>query len=93
MWGQSWANVYDLVYTPDNPNTSSGIDLTKILEEKNIDEIEMMEIAENFFHLTWFPSTSRNFLGEISFFKTTRSIALFVMHLHGILMRMQMTLE
>ena len=48
MWGQSWANVYDLVYTPDNPNASSGIDLTKILEEKNIDEIEMTKIAENF---------------------------------------------
>ena len=49
MWGQSWANVYDLVYAPDNPNASSGIDLTKILEEKNIDEIEMTKIAENFF--------------------------------------------
>ena len=49
MWGQSWANVYDLVYTPDNPNASSGIDLTKILKEKNIDEIEMTKIAENFF--------------------------------------------
>jgi len=49
MWGQSWANVYDLVYTPDNPNASSGIDLTKILKEKNIDEIEMTRIAENFF--------------------------------------------
>ncbi|MDA9131089.1 M2 family metallopeptidase [Gammaproteobacteria bacterium] len=49
MWGQSWANVYDLVYTPDNPNASSGIDLTNILEEKNIDEIEMTKIAENFF--------------------------------------------
>ena len=49
MWGQSWANVYDLVYTPDNPNASSAIDLTKILEEKNIDEIEMTKIAENFF--------------------------------------------
>ena len=49
MWGQSWANVYDLVYTPDNLNASSAIDLTKILEEKNIDEIEMTKIAENFF--------------------------------------------
>ena len=58
MWGQSWANVYDLVYTPDNPNASSGIDLTKILEEKNIDEIEMTKIAENFFHLTWFSTAA-----------------------------------
>ncbi|MDB4120691.1 M2 family metallopeptidase [Gammaproteobacteria bacterium] len=49
MWGQSWANVYDLVYTPDNLTVSSGIDLTRILEEKNIDEIEMTKIAENFF--------------------------------------------
>ena len=49
MWGQSWANIYDLVYTPDNLNSSTEIDLTKILEEKDIDEIKMVEIAENFF--------------------------------------------
>ena len=40
------------------PMHSSGIDLTKILEEKNIDEIEMMEIAENFFISLGFPATA-----------------------------------
>ena len=49
MWGQSWANIYDLVYTPDNPSASPSINLTKILEKKEVDEIEMVKIAENFF--------------------------------------------
>ena len=69
MWGQSWANVYDLVYTPDNPNASSGIDLTKILEEKNIDEIEMTKIAENFFISLGFQSLPDTFRERSLFIK------------------------
>ncbi|MDA9258402.1 M2 family metallopeptidase [Gammaproteobacteria bacterium] len=69
MWGQSWANVYDLVYTPDNPNASSGIDLTKILEEKNIDEIEMTKIAENFFISLGFQSLPDTFWERSLFVK------------------------
>ena len=49
MWGQSWSNIYDLVYKPENIKADSEINLTKILAEKDIDEIEMVEIAENFF--------------------------------------------
>jgi peptidyl-dipeptidase A len=69
MWGQSWANVYDLVYTSDNPNASSGIDLTKILEEKNIDEIEMTKIAENFFISLGFQSLPDTFWERSLFVK------------------------
>ena len=69
MWGQSWSNVYDLVYTPDNPNTSSSIDLTKILEEKNIDEMEMMRIAENFFISLGFESLPETFWERSLFVK------------------------
>jgi peptidyl-dipeptidase A len=47
MWGQSWSNIYDLVY-PSSTETSS-VDVTKIIEEKNISEIEMVEYAEDFF--------------------------------------------
>ena len=69
MWGQSWSNVYDLVYTPDNPNKSSSIDLTKILEEKNIDEMEMMRIAENFFISLGFESLPETFWERSLFVK------------------------
>ena len=47
MWGQSWANIYDIVFE-ENPNAES-IDLTSIIQERNLTEIEMVEIAEDFF--------------------------------------------
>ncbi len=47
MWAQSWANVYDLVY--EEPATASSIDLTQIINDKNLSEVEMVEISENFF--------------------------------------------
>ena len=47
MWGQSWSNIYDIVFE-ENPNTES-IDLTSIIQERDLTEIEMVEIAEDFF--------------------------------------------
>ena len=47
MWGQSWSNIYDLVYTEGSK--SSSIDVTKIINDKEINEIEMVEYAEDFF--------------------------------------------
>ena len=47
MWGQSWSNIYDLVYTEESQQQS--VDVTKIIEEKGLDEIEMVEYAEDFF--------------------------------------------
>ena len=47
MWAQSWANVYDLVFE-ENPN-SKPIDLTKVINDRGMTEIEMVEVAEEFF--------------------------------------------
>ena len=47
MWGQSWSNIYDLVYTEESQQNS--VDVTKIIKEKGLDEIEMVEYAEDFF--------------------------------------------
>ena len=41
MWGQSWSNIYDLVYTQEL--NSNSVDVTKIIEDKGINEIEMVE--------------------------------------------------
>ena len=38
MWGQSWSNIYDIVYTPETQSGSSEINLTNILIEKDIDD-------------------------------------------------------
>jgi peptidyl-dipeptidase A len=69
MWGQSWANIYDLVYTPDNPAADTNIDLTKILAEKDIGEIEMVEIAENFFLSLGFEPLPKTFWERSLFIK------------------------
>ena len=47
MWGQSWSNIYDLVY--EEKLDSKYIDVTKIINEKSLSEIEMVEYAEDFF--------------------------------------------
>ena len=47
MWGQSWSNIYDLVYS--EKQDSKYIDVTKIIDEKSLSEIEMVEYAEDFF--------------------------------------------
>ena len=47
MWGQSWSNIYDLVYS--EKQDSKYIDATKIIDEKSLSEIEMVEYAEDFF--------------------------------------------
>ena len=47
MWGQSWSNIYDLVYTEES--NSNSVDVTKIIADKNINEIQMVEYAEDFF--------------------------------------------
>ena len=47
MWAQEWGNIYDVVAPP---KTSSGYDLTKILQaRKDIDALEMVRYGERFF--------------------------------------------
>ena len=69
MWGQSWSNIYDLVYTPESNPSSSEINLTNILIEKDIDEIEMVKIAENFFISLGFEPLSDTFWERSLFIK------------------------
>lgn len=46
MWAQTWDNIYPLL----KPESSdAGYDLTKILEERKIDEREMVRYGEKFF--------------------------------------------
>jgi peptidyl-dipeptidase A len=46
MWSQTWANVYPLV----GPKESNpGYDLTRLLRDKKIDELEMVRYGERFF--------------------------------------------
>ncbi|GAB4245017.1 MAG: M2 family metallopeptidase [Acidobacteriota bacterium] len=46
MWSQQWGNIYDIVGIPES---DPGYDLTKILREKNVDELEMVRYGERFF--------------------------------------------
>ena len=46
MWSQSWSNISDIVF---EDNQSNSIDLTKIIHDKDLTEVEMVEIAEQFF--------------------------------------------
>jgi len=47
MWGQSWSNIYDLVYV--QPKDTKTIDITKVIDDLNLSEVEMVEYAEDFF--------------------------------------------
>jgi peptidyl-dipeptidase A len=67
MWGQSWSNIYDLVYTEEL--NSNSIDVAKIIEEKEIDEIEMVEYAEDFFISIGFESLPETFWERSLFVK------------------------
>ena len=67
MWGQSWINIYDLVYKPAGDD--SAIDLTAIINERNLDEIEMVKIAENFFLSLGFDELSDTFWDRSLFVK------------------------
>lgn len=46
MWAQQWGNVYDVVAPKD---AASGVDTTKLLEDKGYDPLKMVKTAEEFF--------------------------------------------
>ena len=46
MWAQSWGELYDVVKPPE---ADTGIDLNKLLVEKDYDPIEMVQTGEAFF--------------------------------------------
>ena len=67
MWGQSWSNIYDLVYE-EKPD-SKYIDVTKIINEKSLSEIEMVEYAEDFFISLGFKPLPKTFWERSLFVK------------------------
>ena len=67
MWGQSWSNIYDLVYE-EKPD-SKYIDVTKIINEKSLTEIEMVEYAEDFFISMGFKPLPKTFWERSLFVK------------------------
>jgi peptidyl-dipeptidase A len=69
MWGQSWSNIYDIVY-PDAKETNS-VNVTKIIEERDITEIEMVEYAEDFFLSMGFKPLPDTFWERSLFIKPT----------------------
>jgi len=46
MWAQTWSNIYPLV-APESGE--AGVDVTDLLVEKNVDELEMVRFGERFF--------------------------------------------
>jgi len=46
MWAQSWGNIYDIVEPEGAPK---GVDLTKLLEDNDYDQLKMVKTAEAFF--------------------------------------------
>ena len=46
MWSQSWGNVYPLVAPADS---DPGYDLTKLINDKGMTELDMVKTAEDFF--------------------------------------------
>ena len=67
MWGQSWSNIYDLVY--EEKLDSKYIDVTKIINEKSLSEIEMVEYAEDFFISMGFKPLPKTFWERYLFLK------------------------
>ena len=67
MCGQSWSNIYDLVYE-EKPD-SKYIDVTKIINEKSLSEIEMVEYAEDFFISMGFKPLPKTFWERSLFVK------------------------
>ena len=62
MWGQSWSNIYDIIYK--NKAQKNKLDVTKIILDKNLSEIEMVEIAEDFFLSIGFEPTCLKLFGR-----------------------------
>ena len=67
MWGQSWSNIYDLVYEKDESKFS--VDVTQIIEERKINEQEMVKYAEEFFLSMGFKPLPKTFWERSLFVK------------------------
>ena len=66
MWGQTWGNIYDIAYTEASSNS---VDVTQIIKDKEINEKNMVELAEDFFLSMGFESLPDSFWERSLFIK------------------------
>jgi peptidyl-dipeptidase A len=66
MWGQSWENIYDILAPA---NATKAYDLSKILKEKKVDELEMVRYGERFFSSLGFAPLPKTFWQRSLFVK------------------------
>lgn len=65
-WAQEWSNIFPIVW---NGSSGPGYDLTQILKEKKIDELEMVRYGENFFKSLGFAPLPKTFWERSLFVK------------------------
>jgi peptidyl-dipeptidase A len=65
MWAQEWDQIYDVVAPP---SADPGYDLTKVLQDKKVDEVGMVKYGEKFFVSLGFAPLPQTFW-ERSLFK------------------------
>jgi peptidyl-dipeptidase A len=65
-WAQEWSNIFPIVYGAD---AGPGYDLSSILKEKKIDELEMVRYGENFFKSLGFAPLPQTFWDRSLFVK------------------------
>ncbi len=66
LWQQDWSYVYDLLAPAD---ADPGYDLTKLLENKKVDELEMVRYGERFFTSLGFEPMPETFWSRSLFTK------------------------
>jgi len=66
MWGQSWENIYDILAPA---NAAKAYDLTKILKDRKVDELEMVRYGERFFSSLGFAPLPKTFWQRSLFVK------------------------
>ena len=66
MWSQTWANIYETV---GPPGSGPGYDLTRLLERRGVDELEMVRYGERFFSSLGFKPLPSSFWDRSLFTK------------------------
>lgn len=66
MWSQSWENIYPLL---EPGRSDSSVDLTRLLREKGVDELEMVRYGERFFTSLGFEPLPASFWDRSMFIK------------------------
>ncbi|MXO90502.1 M2 family metallopeptidase [Pontixanthobacter aquaemixtae] len=67
MWAQEWGNIYPLV-APEGAG-DIGYDLTALIEEKGLSEVDMVRVGEKFFSSLGFEALPESFYRRSQFVK------------------------